>query len=240
MIAHDPSLVVLSITIAILGTFTASVMTSNVNLLPPKEGRMRIVMAAVALGGSIWAMNFVGLLSIEVPINLAYNPLPLALSALTAFIGTAAALFMLWPERPGASPLLPAAIFILGIAIAATSFLGIGAVAGRGVEFSWFLASVSAAFAIQAAMVLLVFLFRPRGVVLTLLGAVVLGLLLTATHYLAIASAPALEDTLLGVPPGNSGISEHYLAWAATIMTYVICCIGLSTFVIVQFRGEIE
>ncbi len=70
MIAHDPSLVILSITIAILGTFTASVMTSNVGALSRGEGRMRIVMAALTLGGCIWAMNFVGLLSMEVPVNL--------------------------------------------------------------------------------------------------------------------------------------------------------------------------
>ena len=74
MIAHDPSLVILSITIAILGTFTASVMTSNVGALSRGEGRMRIVMASITLGGCIWAMNFVGLLSIEMPVNLTRDP----------------------------------------------------------------------------------------------------------------------------------------------------------------------
>ena len=98
MIAHDPSLVILSITIAILGTFTASVMTSNVGALSRGEGRMRIVMAAVTLGGCIWAMNFVGLLSMEVPVNLSYDPLMLGVSAAVSFIGTATALFLLWPK----------------------------------------------------------------------------------------------------------------------------------------------
>ncbi len=239
MIAHDPSLVILSITIAILGTFTASVMTSNVGALSRGEGRMRIVMAAVTLGGCIWAMNFVGLLSMEVPVNLAYDPLLLGVSAAVAFIGTGIALFLLWPKGISAAR-LPPAIVLLGIAISATSYLGIVAVAGRGVEVSWFLAAICAVFATQSGLMLLVFLFQPRGVILTLAGAIALGLLLTAAHYLAIASAPGLEDLLLIVPRSHTGISERHLAWAATIMMYFVCSICLSVFVITQFREDIQ
>jgi len=240
MTAHDPSMVILSITIAILGAFTACVMTSNISALSLNEGRMRMIMAAVTLGGSIWAANFVGLLAIEVPVNLAFNPMPLAISAVAALAGTAAGLFLLWPKHADASARLPAAATLLGIAIAATSYLGFAAIAGRGLQLSWFLTSICIAFSIQTAGMLLWFLFQPRGVLLTLTGAVALGLLLTATHYLAAASTLALEDTLLSIPESNSGISERYLAWAATIMTYLLCSICLSVFVIAQFREEIE
>jgi diguanylate cyclase len=239
MIAHDPSLVILSITIAILGTFTASVMTSNVGAISRGEGRMRIVMASVTLGGCIWAMNFVGLLSIEAPLNLVRDPVLLGGSAAVSFIGTAIALFLLWPKGVSAGR-LPPAIVLFGIAISATSYLGIAAVAGRQLEFSWFLASICAVFATQSGLMLLVFLFLPRGVFLTLTGAIALGLLLTAAHYLAIASAPGLEDALFAIPRNNSGVSERHLAWAATIMTYFVCSICLSVFVIGQFRDDMR
>lgn len=237
MIAHDPSLVILSITIAILGTFTASVMTSNLGVLSRGEGRMRIVMASITLGGCIWAMNFVGLLSLEIPVNLTRDPVLLGGSAAVSFIGTAIALFMLWPNAMNAAR-LPFAIILLGIVISATSYLGIAAVAGRGIELSWFLASICAVFATQSGLMLLVFLFQPRGVILTLMGAIALGLLLTAAHYLAIASAPGLEEALLIIPRGHAGISERHLAWAATIMMYFVCSICLSVFVIAQFRDD--
>jgi NO-binding membrane sensor protein with MHYT domain len=239
MIAHDPSLVILSITIAILGTFTASVMTSNVEALSRGEGRMRIFMAALTLGGCIWAMNFVGLLAIDAPVNLTRDPVLLGTSAAVSFIGTAVALFLLWPKGMSAAR-LPPAIVLLGIAICATSYLGIAAVAGRGLELSWFLAAICAVFATQSGLMLLVFLFQPRGVILTLMGAIALGLLLTAAHYLAIASAPGLEDALLAIPRSHTGISERYLAWAATIMMYFLCSICLSVFVITQFREDIR
>jgi NO-binding membrane sensor protein with MHYT domain len=237
MIAHDPSLVILSITIAILGTFTASVMTSNLGVLSRGEGRMRIVMASVTLGGCIWAMNFVGLLSIEAPVNLTRDPVLLGSSAALSFIGTAVALFMLWPNAMNAAR-LPFAIILLGIVISATSYLGIAAVAGRQIELSWFLASICAVFATQSGLMLLVFLFQPRGVILTLMGAVALGLLLTAAHYLAVASVPGLEEALLTIPRSHTGISVRHLAWAATIMMYFVCSICLSVFVIAQFRDD--
>ena len=239
MIAHDPSLVILSITIAILGTFTASVMTSNLGALSRGEGRMRIVMASITLGGCIWAMNFVGLLSLEIPVDLTRDPVLLGGSAAVSFIGTAIALFMLWPNAMNPAR-LPFAIILLGLVISATSYLGIAAVAGRGIELSWFLASICAVFATQSGLMLLVFLFQPRGMILTLMGAIALGLLLTAAHYLAIASAPGLEEALLSIPRAHTGISVRHLAWAATIMMYFVCSICLSVFVIAQFREDVR
>lgn len=240
MIAHEPSLVILSITIAILGTFTACVMTANIGALSVNEGRMRMVMAAITLGGSIWATNFVGLLAIEVPVNLEYNAVPLGISAVVALAGTAAAFLLLWPKRADAMARLPAAALFLGIAIVATSYFGIAAIAGRGLQLSWFLTFICIAFSIETAGLLLWFFCYPRGVVLTLSGAVVLRLLLTATHYLATASTIGLQQTLLAIPASSSGVSERYLAWAATIMTYLLCSICLSVFVIAQLREEIE
>jgi NO-binding membrane sensor protein with MHYT domain len=214
-------------------------MTSNAGALPPSERRLRIIMAAVTLGGSIWAMHFVGLLSIETPVNFAYNPELTALSALIAFCGTGLTLYLLWPKS-GTRTRLPAAVAVLGITIAANHYCGIAAIAGRGLQLNWFLTLIGIAVAIQAALMVLSFLASQRGVILTLIGAIGLGLSLTATHYLAVASTLELEQTLLAIPQDPGRISERYLAWAATIMMYLICSICLSIFVIMQFREEME
>ncbi len=240
MIAHDPSLVILSITIAVLGAFTACVMTSNILALPQSEGRIRVVMSAVTLGGSIWATHFVGLLALEIPVNFAFNPALLLLSAVIAFAGTAIALFMLWPEKSGSDSRMPAAVAVFGLTLAGSHYAGLAAVAGRGLQLSWFLTLICIAVSIQASLIALWFLFRARGVFVTLAGAAALGLSLSATHYVAIASALGLEQTLLTVPQATSGVSERYLAWSATIMMYLICSICLCVFVIMQFRDEIE
>jgi NO-binding membrane sensor protein with MHYT domain len=238
MIAHDASLVILSVTIAILGAFTASVTTSNAGTLAPGERRLRTMMAALTLGGSIWAMHFVGLLSIETPVNFAYNPELTAASAAIAFGGTGLALYLLWSKSGGRR--IPAAAAVLGITIAATNYCGIAAIAGSGLQLYWFLTAISIAFSIQVAVMLLSFLASQRGVILTLIGAIGLGLSLTATHYLAVTSALGLDETLLLIPQDPNRISERYLAWATTIMMYLICSICLSIFVIMQFRDEME
>jgi NO-binding membrane sensor protein with MHYT domain len=238
MITHDPSLVILSTTIAMLGVFTASVMASNLRALSSGERRVRLSMASVTLGASLWAMHFVGLLAIEAQLNFTSNPLLLAASAACAFAGVSAALFLLGGP-PGASRArFPYAVGIFGAAIALTNYLGVAAIAGRGLNLSWFLTLIGIAISVQASSLALPFLFRRRGVFITLIGSIALGLCFSATHYLAVASAQGLEQTLLAIPPNNSGISERYLAWSATIMVYLICSICLCVFVISQFRDE--
>lgn len=197
-------------------------------------------MASLTLGGSIWAMHFVGLLSLNAPVNFAYNPLLLATSAAIAFLGTAAAVFPLGLRKGAAADRLPMSAGVLGLTIAATNYCGIASIAGQGLHLSWFLTLITIAVSIQAAVIVLWFLFRPRGVTVTLIGAAGLGLCLSATHYLAIASAKGLEQTLLAVPAYDNGISERYLAWSATIMMYLICSICLCVVVVTQFRDEAE
>ncbi len=238
MIAHDPSLVILSITISMLGAFTACVMMSNLRALGGGERGVRITMATVTLGGSLWAMHFVGLLSLDAPLNFALNPLLLAASAACAFLGAGAALFLLGGAERSYRARLPYAVAIFGAAIALMNYLGVAAIAGRGLNLSWFLTVVGVAVSIQVASFTLWFLFRRRGVIVTLIGSLALGLCLSATHYLAIASTQGLDQTLLALPPYNSGISERYLAWSATIMMYLTCSICLCVFVIAQFRDE--
>ncbi len=239
MIAHDPSLVILSTTIAMLGAFTACVMMSNIGALGGGERRTRVIMASLALGGSIWATHFVGLLSLDAPINFVYNPLLLAASAAIAFFGTAAALFLAGRQGANGSR-LPTAVSVFGLTLAATNYLGIAAIAGSGLQLSWFLTLICIAVSLEVAAIVLWFLLRSRGVIITLIGSIGLGLGLSATHYLSIESALGLERTLFAVPRYASEIPERYLAWSATIMMYLLCSICLCIFVVMQFRDDAE
>lgn len=222
-----------------LGAFTAGVMMSNIAALDRSERGSRLVMASLALGGSIWAMHFVGLLSLNAPINFAHNPLILVASAAVAFLGAAAALFSAEPSEDRVAR-MPLAIVLFGLAIAATHYLGIAAIAGRGLHLSWFLTLIAIAVAFEAGALVLWFLFRPRGVIVTLLGAIALGVCLSGTHYMAIASTRGLDQTLLAVPPYSSSVPGRYLAWSATIVMYLLCSICLCIFVVTQFRDQAE
>jgi NO-binding membrane sensor protein with MHYT domain len=240
MIAHDPSLVILSTTIAILGAFTASVLTSNLKSLSRGDKRVRLIMASITLAGSVWAMQFVGLLSFDAPINLVYNPIPLGASAAVIFSGITTAVFLLGMRDKAPASRLSVAVAIFGVAVAAMNYLGIAAIAGPGLDVSWFLTAIAIWISLQVGQYTLWLLFRRRGVVLSIFGAAGLGLCLAASHFLAVASTSGLDRALLAAPAWDTGVSERYLAWAAAIMMYLICSICLSVFVIGQFREDIE
>ncbi len=238
MIAHDPSLVILSTTIAILGAFTACVMMSDLAALGQGERLARLVMASASLGGSLWVMQFVGLLSLEAPLDFASNPVLLASSAVIAFAGVTASLLVVGRREDAGSKRRTIAVGIFGATIAATNYLGVAAIAGFALKLSWFLTLIGLAVSVQVAAIVLWFLFRRRGVALTLAGSAFLGLSLSASHYLAIASTQNLDKLLLAAPANDNAISERYLAWSATIMMYLICSVCLCIFFIGQFRDD--
>ncbi len=240
MVTFDPSLVILSATIAIVGAFTACVMTSGIMSLPNTEGRTRMVMAAFALGSSIWATHFVSALAIDAQLNWQRNPGLIAVSAAIALLGTGFAMFLIRSGDAKDPARVPVAIAILGLTIAATNYLGLGAVAGRGLRLSWFLTLIGIAISLQTAGILIWFLFRQRGVIITLLGTVGVGLAIAATPYVAVASAQDLAQTLASIHAPQNSVAERYLAWSASIMMYLICSICLCVYVIMQFQEEAE
>jgi NO-binding membrane sensor protein with MHYT domain len=238
MLPHDPSLVILSATIAILGAFTACVLTSNLLYVSQGEARLRVVMASAALGSTLWATQFVGLLAINTPVNWNLRPEFIAASGLAALLGSAGALILAGLGR--AANRFPIAVAIFGLGVTATNYFGLAAATAGTLMISWFLAAMAIAICFQVAGLSLWFMLKRRGLVVTLLGALVCGLALSATHYVTAASTPHLEETLLALPPDVMGLSERYLAWSTTIIMYLICSICLCVFVVMQFREEIR
>ncbi len=240
MIAHDPRLVILSITVAVFGTFTTAVLVSNLNSLTRSERGLRIGLAVLALGGTLWATLFVGILALQAPLNLTQNPGFLGASAVAAFAGSAAALLQLGEKRSGYNPPLMVAVAVLGLTIFASNYFGLIAVTGQRLRISWFLAAMYSAYCFQLASLLLAFLDRRHGVGLTLGGSVFLGLGLAAAHYFSVQTATALQQTLASVPRYEGEAANGYLAWTASIVVYLVCSICLCIFAVQQFREELR
>jgi NO-binding membrane sensor protein with MHYT domain len=65
--AHQPVLVLLSILVAFAASYTALDLAGRIR---GAEGRVRgawLVASAIAMGGGIWAMHFVAMLSFQMP-----------------------------------------------------------------------------------------------------------------------------------------------------------------------------
>ena len=112
---HDPVLVALSILIAVLASYTALDLATRMRAASGRSRRAWLVAAAIAMGGGIWSMHFVGMLAFSMPgTAISYDPF-LTLLSLIFPVVVAAAAFAVVGRRPQA---LLASGLAMGLGIA--------------------------------------------------------------------------------------------------------------------------
>ena len=72
--AHNPWLVIASFAIALMAGFTGLSMARGLSKVPPAQRKLRVAMAALALGGGIWSMHFVAMLGLQSPDPVLLRP----------------------------------------------------------------------------------------------------------------------------------------------------------------------
>src|SRR3954451_19748977 len=111
---HDPVLVALSILIAALASYSAVDLATRMRAASGRARRAWLVAAAIAMGGGIWAMHFVGMLALSMPGTEILDDPFLTLLSLVIPIVVAAAAFAVVGRRPQA---LLASGFAMGLGI---------------------------------------------------------------------------------------------------------------------------
>ncbi|MCG7493287.1 MHYT domain-containing protein [Thalassobius sp. Cn5-15] len=94
-VSHNTLLVTLSCLVALVAGFTGLSLTRDLGSKPDFEKKVLIALAAIALGGGIWAMHFVAMLGLQMPILFYYDAAITLISALTAILIVGAALIIL-------------------------------------------------------------------------------------------------------------------------------------------------
>jgi NO-binding membrane sensor protein with MHYT domain len=121
---HDPVLVALSILIAALASYTALNLATRMRAASGRSRRAWLVAAAIAMGGGIWSMHFVGMLAFSMPgTAISYDPF-LTLLSLIFPVVVAAAAFAVVGRRPQA---LLASGLAMGLGIAGMHYTGMAA-----------------------------------------------------------------------------------------------------------------
>ena len=89
--AHNftPWLVVLSVVIATLASYTALDIAGRVYSSAGRVKAFWIVGGAIAMGTGIWSMHFIGMLAMQLPVTVTYDPAGVFVSVLVA-IGASA------------------------------------------------------------------------------------------------------------------------------------------------------
>ncbi|WP_051935395.1 MHYT domain-containing protein [Deinococcus sp. YIM 77859] len=192
---YRPELVALSVAVACLASYaTLSVATRASS----KEGRAPLYWAvggALVLGFGIWAMHFIGMLALSLPVPIYYSLSTTLLSWLAAVLAAALALRSINRHEVGLRALLVGGL-LLGLSISSMHYLGMQAMRFAGkVTYEPLGVALSVLVAFSAATLALGLGLRVRVAPpgqqerWRLAGALLLGGAIAAMHYTAMHAA---------------------------------------------------
>mgnify|MGYP001126273621 FL=1 len=218
-IAHDPTLVALSLLVAIQASFVGLNLALRVSQAFALNRRMLIAGAAMSFAIGIWAMHFVGMLAARLPVSVDYVVLPTLLSFLVCVlvVGIAVYLATLRSQR-----LLFIAATVMGVGIASMHYIGMLALhASTHMMHSpvYVLASVLIAILASGLALWLAFASETRPPLIVC--AAVLGCAISGMHYTAMAGL-TLHPLVGALPPGTPAMSGDFLAVIVSIVAFLV------------------
>jgi PAS domain S-box-containing protein len=231
--SYDPTLVGLSIAIAVFASYVALALSARV---AAARGRIRgawLAGGSVAMGTGIWSMHFVGMLAFRLRVPMGYDVRLWLLSLAVAIAASAVALFVVSRSRPGWLPVLVGGA-CMGPAIAGMHYIGMAAIRIPGtVRYLPGLVALSIAIAVGASAAALALAFRYRGETPRAeqrgkwVSAAAMGLAIAGMHYVGMAAA---RFTLRGstIPVGEANLlATRALAASVVVAAFVILSLAL-------------
>jgi diguanylate cyclase (GGDEF)-like protein/PAS domain S-box-containing protein len=226
---YDPTLVALSVAVAILASFTALNLASRLLAADRRARRWWLLAAAVALGGGIWSMHFVGMLAFIMPMPATYDVQLTLVSLLLPIVVVGAGLFTVSRFGNGLLPLLAAGL-LAGLGVVVMHYSGMAAMRMAAVKINYdaWLVAASVAIAVIAATAAFWLAFRTKKTSERLLAAVVMGFAIAGMHYTAMAAAHFTmnEHVTSSIRPV---IQPGILAVAVVSASSILLLLGLLT-----------
>ncbi len=221
-IPHDPWLVVLSIAIAIQGSFVGLSLARGIDSTDGFRLRLAIAGSAITLATGVWSMHFVGMLAANFPSAVDYLVLPTLISFLICVIVVGIGAYAAHMSGPPAFRIGTGAL-AMGLGVSLMHYVGMSAVHLAGpTSYAPTLVVGSIAVAIAASAFALWTIdsrpTRPR----LFLGAIALGLAISGMHYTAMAGMrldPLCYDVSRFVG-AESALSRNTLALLATVVAF--------------------
>ena len=242
---YDPSLVFLSIAIACLASYAALNIAGRIGASEKiRSQQVWILAGAWSMGIGIWAMHFIGMLALKLPLSVSYDLLTTVLSTIPAILAGAIMMSVAVKSRQRRRSLLlfAGAGTLVGAGIGSMHYAGMMAMHGIGRElimrFAPLLFGLSIIIAVVLANVALYIFFligskkEDHHIWWIKIGAaLVMGFAISGMHYTGMASTyfflgegkpddgrMALSPTSLAIWVSLTSVSITLLAIAVTVI----------------------
>lgn len=238
-VAYSPLLIFGSLAVAIMAAFTALRLTSNLRDHDATTRKVRVTQGALALGIGIWSMHFTGMLAVELPITISYDPVLTLASALIAVLVVGVALLSLHFGVRTKSRIYIAGT-VTGLGIVGMHYLGMSAISANClISYSPYGIVLAVAIGITSSIAAIELAYGNRSLLSTVAGAVVLGLAISAMHYSAMYfTVFTIGAELTPVPA--SFLDNEQLALAVVLSSFVLSGLFLLMAVPADNKSEYE
>lgn len=224
---YDPRLVVLSVVIAIFASLAALDVADRIRFAATLPGRLAwLALGALAMGGGIWAMHFIGMLALQLPCSVSYDAPITYWSMLPGVLASAVAIDVIRQVRPSQLRLIGGSL-LLGAGIGTMHYAGMAAMRIDGlVRYNPQLFSLSLVVAVALAFLALQIRYRLRNrrwrvaVAATVMGCAVSGM-----HYVAMAATYFVRADDAGIP--DSMFRPTVLALIVALFTVLLIVLAL-------------
>ena len=160
--SYSPSLVVISLFVAILASYTALDLSGRIATTKGRAVYLWIAGGALAMGVGVWSMHFIGMLALRSPFAMGFD---LGITAVSLLIAVWSSGFALWLVN---QPRLPAwqlvcGALIMGTGIASMHYTGMAAMRMTpGIDYdpAWFGGSLLIAVVASGAALWIAFNLR--------------------------------------------------------------------------------
>jgi diguanylate cyclase len=233
---YHHGLVLVSLAVAVLASYTALTLVLRIRVASRQAAPGWLLGGGCSMGLGIWAMHFVGMLALSLPIEIAYDVSVTLLSLVIAIVVSTFALHIASREQVGRLALAVAGT-AMGTGICAMHYVGMAAIQiTPPIRYDplWLAASFAIAIAASFAALGVAFTSRADGWwrYRKLLGGVGMGIAITGMHYAGMLAARFPEGALSNV---EAVVNKGWLAGAVTAITLIVL---VGTLLLSFFEGR--
>ncbi|RFU60763.1 bifunctional diguanylate cyclase/phosphodiesterase [Peribacillus glennii] len=190
------SLVLLSIIIAIIASYSALSLSIQINKATGFLRYLWLWVGAFAMGMGIWSMHFIAMLAFHLSIPVSYNRTIVLISIFPAIISSGLAFFIISRPTMGKMQVILGALFMT-TGIVSMHYTGMAAMEmGAMIEYDplfWVLSAIIAFIASLVALYLLFFIGRNQNIPYLRLrkagSALIMGIAISGMHYMGMSAA---------------------------------------------------